>query len=154
MTDVMPAVHAAGGHDLAESAWRPVRTRSAGPARWRRSRIIAKDLPASIAIDNRRYGLGGPAMRVHRSGPFLDRLGQDAGSGFGEAFLAGDWDPEPGTDLADLLVPFAEQVEQRGEPAPPPEVGAVAALAGDQVPARRAGEQTGQRARTSAGATT
>ena len=48
-------------------------------------------------------------MRVHRSAPFLDRLGHDAGSGFGEAYLAGDWDPEPGTDLADLLVPFAER---------------------------------------------
>ena len=48
-------------------------------------------------------------MRVHRTGPFLDRLGQDAGSGFGEAYLAGDWDPDPGTDLADLLVPFAER---------------------------------------------
>jgi cyclopropane-fatty-acyl-phospholipid synthase len=71
--------------------------------------MIAKDLPATIRLDNKSYGLGGPAMRVHRSAAFLDRLGQDAGSGFGEAYLAGDWDPEPGTDLADLLVPFAER---------------------------------------------
>jgi cyclopropane-fatty-acyl-phospholipid synthase len=72
-------------------------------------RMIAKDLPATIRIDNKSYGMGGPGMRVHRSAAFLDRLGQDAGSGFGEAYLAGDWDPEPGTDLADLLVPFAER---------------------------------------------
>ncbi len=51
------------------------------------------------------------ARRCGCTGPrtFLDRLGHDAGSGFGEAYLAGDWDPEPGTDLADLLVPFAER---------------------------------------------
>jgi cyclopropane-fatty-acyl-phospholipid synthase len=72
-------------------------------------RMIAKDLPATIRLDNKPYGLGGPAMRVHRSAAFLDRLGNDAGSGFGESYLAGDWDPEPGTDLADLLVPFAER---------------------------------------------
>jgi cyclopropane-fatty-acyl-phospholipid synthase len=72
-------------------------------------RMIAKDLPATLILDDRRYGLGGPAMRVHRTTPFLARLGQDAGSGFGEAYLAGDWDAEPGTDLADLLLPFAER---------------------------------------------
>ncbi|MGC4942103.1 class I SAM-dependent methyltransferase [Kribbella sp. DT2] len=108
MTDVMPAVHqpeATTWPSLVAPRSNPVRRAGALAA----IRIIAKDLPATIAIDNRRYGLGGPAMRVHRSGPFLDRLGQDAGSGFGEAFLAGDWDPEPGTDLADLLVPFAER---------------------------------------------
>jgi cyclopropane-fatty-acyl-phospholipid synthase len=108
MTDVMPAVHqpeATTWPDLVAPRSNPVRRAGALAA----IRIIAKDLPASISIDNRRYGLGGPAMRVHRSGPFLDRLGQDAGSGFGEAFLAGDWDPEPGTDLADLLVPFAQK---------------------------------------------
>ncbi|ONI69939.1 SAM-dependent methyltransferase [Kribbella sp. ALI-6-A] len=108
MTDLIPAVHqpsATTWPSLAAPRSNPVRRAGALAA----IRIIAKDLPASIVIDNRRYGLGGPAMRVHRTGPFLDRLGQDAGSGFGEAYLAGDWDPEPGTDLADLLVPFAER---------------------------------------------
>jgi cyclopropane-fatty-acyl-phospholipid synthase len=108
MTDVMPRVHqpeATIWPGLVAPRSNPVRRAGALAA----IRIIAKDLPASIVIDNRRYGLGGPAMRVHRSAPFLDRLGQDAGSGFGEAYLAGDWDPEPGTDLADLLVPFAQR---------------------------------------------
>jgi cyclopropane-fatty-acyl-phospholipid synthase len=108
MTDLIPAVHqpsATTWPSLAAPRSNPVRRAGALAA----IRIIAKDLPASIVIDNRRYGLGGPAMRVHRTGPFLERLGQDAGSGFGEAYLAGDWDPEPGTDLADLLVPFAER---------------------------------------------
>ncbi|MFK4086068.1 class I SAM-dependent methyltransferase [Kribbella sp. NPDC020789] len=108
MTDLMPAVHqpvAETWPTLARPRSNPVRRVGALAA----IRMIAKDLPATIHLDNKSYGLGGPAMRVHRSAAFLDRLGQDAGSGFGEAYLAGDWDPEPGTDLADLLVPFAER---------------------------------------------
>ncbi|MFF1823148.1 class I SAM-dependent methyltransferase [Kribbella sp. NPDC058245] len=108
MTDLMPAVHqpvAETWPTLARPRSNPVRRVGALAA----IRLIAKDLPATIHLDNKSYGSGGPAMRVHRSAAFLDRLGQDAGSGFGEAYLAGDWDPEPGTDLADLLVPFAER---------------------------------------------
>ncbi|GAA1163792.1 cyclopropane-fatty-acyl-phospholipid synthase family protein [Kribbella jejuensis] len=109
MTDLMPAVHQPVTEtwpSLARPRSNPVRRYGAATA----IRLIAKDLPATIHLDsNRSYGLGGPAMRVHRTSAFLDRLGQDAGSGFGEAYLAGDWDPEPGTDLADLLVPFAER---------------------------------------------
>jgi len=109
MTDLMPAVHqpvAATWPTLARPRSNPVRRAGAAAA----IRMVARDLPATIHLDsNRSYGLGGPAMRVHRTSAFLDRLGHDAGSGFGEAYLAGDWDPEPGTDLADLLVPFAER---------------------------------------------
>jgi cyclopropane-fatty-acyl-phospholipid synthase len=72
-------------------------------------RYMARDLPATIAISGRHYGNAGPELTVHRPGPFLDRLSRDAGTGFGEAFLAGDWDPAPGTDLAELLLPFAER---------------------------------------------
>jgi cyclopropane-fatty-acyl-phospholipid synthase len=108
MTDLYPAVH----EPVAETWPTLVRPRS-NPVRRAGAlaaiRFIARDLPATIELDNRRYGQGGPVMQVHRSGPFLDRLGQDAGSGFGEAYLAGDWDPSPETDLADLLVPFAER---------------------------------------------
>jgi len=108
MTDLYTAVHEPAVEtwpSLAAPRSNPVRRAGAQAA----LRFIARDLPATIVLDNRRYGMGGPAMQVHRTGPFLDRLGHDAGSGFGEAYLAGDWDPEPGTDLADLLVPFAER---------------------------------------------
>ncbi|MFI7066355.1 class I SAM-dependent methyltransferase [Kribbella sp. NPDC050124] len=110
MTDLLPvAVHQPATETwptLARPRSNPVRRAGAAAA----IRMIAKELPATIHLDsNRSYGLGGPAMRVHRTSAFLDRLGHDAGSGFGEAYLAGDWDPEPGTDLADLLVPFAER---------------------------------------------
>lgn len=67
-------------------------------------------MAATIELDGKQLGQGGgPVMKVHRAGQFLDRLGSDAGTGFGEAYLAGDWDPAPGTDLADLLLPFAER---------------------------------------------
>jgi cyclopropane-fatty-acyl-phospholipid synthase len=108
MTDLLPAVHQPAAETwptLTRPRSNPVRRVGALAA----IRLIAKDLPATIHLDNRSYGLGGPAMRVHRGGAFLDRLGRDAGSGFGESYLAGDWDPEPGSDLADLLVPFAER---------------------------------------------
>lgn len=108
MTDLFTAVHepaVATWPSLAPPRSNPVRRAGANAA----LRFIARDLPATITLDNRSYGLGGPAMLVHRTGPFLDRLGNDAGSGFGEAYLAGDWDPDPGTDLADLLLPFAER---------------------------------------------
>ncbi|WP_133976977.1 SAM-dependent methyltransferase [Kribbella voronezhensis] len=108
MTDLMPAVHQPAADQwptLVRPRSNPVRRAGALAA----IRMVAKDLPVTIRLDNKAYGLGGPGMRVHRSAAFLDRLGQDAGSGFGEAYLAGDWDPEPGTDLADLLVPFAER---------------------------------------------
>ena len=48
--------------------------------------------------------------------PFFDvsgafaRLGRDAKVGFGEAYMAGDWRSGPGTDLADLLTPFAARL--------------------------------------------
>ncbi|WP_328322252.1 cyclopropane-fatty-acyl-phospholipid synthase family protein [Kribbella sp. NBC_00382] len=108
MTDLFTAVHEPAVEtwpSLAAPRSNPVRRAGAHAA----LRFIARDLPATITLDNRSYGMGGPAMQVHRTGPFLDRLGHDAGSGFGEAYLAGDWDPEPGTDLADLLLPFAQR---------------------------------------------
>jgi cyclopropane-fatty-acyl-phospholipid synthase len=108
MTDLIAAVH-----EPTTETWPSLQPPRSNPVRRAGAltavRFVARDLPATIVLDNRRYGLGGPVMRVHRSAAFLDRLGQDAGSGFGEAYLAGDWDPEPGTDLADLLIPFAER---------------------------------------------
>jgi cyclopropane-fatty-acyl-phospholipid synthase len=116
MTRPDQAVHEPLGADwptLEPPRSNPVRRAAAMTA----IRYIARDLPATIEMDGRRFGQGGPVMQVHRAGQFLDRLGQDAGSGFGEAYLAGDWDPARGTDLADLLLPFAERFgSQRDTP--------------------------------------
>ena len=45
-----------------------------------------------------------------RPAAFFARLGRDAKIGFGEAYMAGDWRAGPGTDLADLLTPFAARL--------------------------------------------
>ena len=51
-----------------------------------------------------------PEMQLVRPAAFFARLGRDAKIGFGEAYMAGDWRAAPGTDLADLLTPFAERL--------------------------------------------
>jgi cyclopropane-fatty-acyl-phospholipid synthase len=53
---------------------------------------------------------GSPEFAVVRPAAFFARLGRDAKTGFGEAYMAGDWRAGPGTDLADLLTPFASQL--------------------------------------------
>ncbi|MEP7204278.1 MAG: class I SAM-dependent methyltransferase, partial [Ilumatobacteraceae bacterium] len=71
-------------------------------------------LPLRIDFsDGTRIGAGGdndPLMVIHRPREFFARLGNDAKIGFGEGYMAGDWDAAPGTDLADLLTPFAANV--------------------------------------------
>jgi cyclopropane-fatty-acyl-phospholipid synthase len=49
----------------------------------------------------------GPAMRVLRPEPFLARVGRDGKIGFGEAYMAGDWETD---DLAALLTPMARDL--------------------------------------------
>jgi cyclopropane-fatty-acyl-phospholipid synthase len=71
-------------------------------------------LPVRLTFpDGTVWGAGGPdapEMAVRRPGAFFSRLGQDTKIGFGEAYMAGDWTTGPGTDLADLLTPFAERL--------------------------------------------
>jgi cyclopropane-fatty-acyl-phospholipid synthase len=53
----------------------------------------------------RRFGQGGPLMRLHRPEEFYARLGRDGLIGFGEAYMTGAWDTD---DLAGFLtVPAA-----------------------------------------------
>jgi len=51
-----------------------------------------------------------PVLDVVRPHAFFARLGRDTKIGFGEAYMAGDWRASPGTDLADLLTPFAARL--------------------------------------------
>ena len=53
---------------------------------------------------------GSPGFEVVRPGAFFARLGRDTKIGFGEAYMAGDWRAAQGTDLADLLTPFAARL--------------------------------------------
>src|SRR5262245_44259029 len=72
-------------------------------------RLTVRRLPIRVALPGgEMLGAGGPdspVMRIVRPVTFFHRLGIDAKIGFGEAYLAGDWDSD---DLAGLLTPFAE----------------------------------------------
>ncbi len=48
-----------------------------------------------------------PVMRLHRPAQFFRRLGHDGLIGFGESYMAGDWDAD---DVARVLTPFARRM--------------------------------------------
>ena len=74
----------------------------------------ARRLPVRMQFpDGSHWGSGGadaPTMLLLRPEALFARLGADLRIGFGEAYMAGDWTTAPGTDLADLLMPFAERL--------------------------------------------
>jgi len=51
-----------------------------------------------------------PLFEVVHPPQFFSRLGRDLKIGFGEAYMAGDWRPAAGHDLADVLAPFAARL--------------------------------------------
>jgi len=75
-------------------------------------RRVVPSLDVRVALpDGRIIGGGGPdapLMRV-RSDDFFRRLGSDGLIGFGEAFMAGDWDAD---DPAAVLTPFAARMDK------------------------------------------
>jgi cyclopropane-fatty-acyl-phospholipid synthase len=77
-------------------------------------------IPVRVVLpDGRVLGTGGkdaPVMRLVRPRAFFARLGADAKIGFGEAYMTGDWTTGPGTDLADLLAPFAGRMSRLVHP--------------------------------------
>jgi cyclopropane-fatty-acyl-phospholipid synthase len=52
-----------------------------------------------------------PVMHFANPNQLYRRLGRDAKMAFGEAYVAGDWTTGDGTDLADLLTPFAAKLQ-------------------------------------------
>ncbi|MGH3496798.1 MAG: class I SAM-dependent methyltransferase [Nocardioidaceae bacterium] len=57
-----------------------------------------------------RGGLDAPEMALVRPAALFARLGADVKIGLGEAYMVGDWTTGRGTDLADLLTPFAQRL--------------------------------------------
>ena len=49
-------------------------------------------------------------LEIVRPLALFERLAHHPKIGIGEAYMAGDWRAAPGTDLADLLLPFAERL--------------------------------------------
>ena len=88
------------------------------PLKARAAKAILKPTVNHVPVrltfaDGSAWGAGGPSspeMRVVRPKAFFARLGADTKIGFGEAYMAGDWTTGEGTDLAELLTPFAERL--------------------------------------------
>ena len=99
--------------------------------------------------DGRVLGAGSPAspeLEVVRPAAFFARLGRDAKIGFGEAYMAGNWRAGSGTDLADLLTPFAARLATL-VPAP---LRKLRALADKRVPRDRENTPDGARSNIAA----
>ena len=98
--------------------WPALATRSMAPIRATVARLIFERAVAPLPVrvtypDGRVLGsgpAGSPELEVVRPAAFFSLLGRDAKIGFGEAYMAGDWRPGPGTDMADLLTPFAARL--------------------------------------------
>jgi cyclopropane-fatty-acyl-phospholipid synthase len=94
--------------DVAVAAGSPVR---AAVARALFSTALAR-LPLRVRLpDGRLSGAGGPAtpvMVLHRPREFFRRFGASGLIGFGESYMAGDWDC---ADLTGLLAVFAAHVD-------------------------------------------
>ena len=84
----------------------------AAVARWLLMRI-APHVPVRVVLPNgtnvgpSRADL--PVLEI-LSDSFFHRLGVDLKIGLGESFMAGEWRPAPGHDLADVLTPYAERL--------------------------------------------
>ncbi|MGB8649188.1 MAG: cyclopropane-fatty-acyl-phospholipid synthase family protein [Mycobacteriales bacterium] len=78
---------------------------------------VVRRLPLHVLLPDGRVlgagGLAGPVMRLRRPEAFYLRIGDSGLVGFGEAYMAGDWETE---DLAEVLTVFAARV---GELIPP-----------------------------------
>lgn len=115
----MTAVSLPGGLEAAVSAilerWpalvppapsldRSVRVRVAGAL----FRTAVRRLPVTVELPGgRTLGRGGPRMRLHRPAELYARIGRHGLIGFGESYMAGDWDAD---DLAAFLEPLAREI--------------------------------------------
>jgi cyclopropane-fatty-acyl-phospholipid synthase len=96
--------------------WPDVATAHGSPARAAIARALFASAVASLPLrvrlpDGQVRGAGGPddpAMILHRPAEFFRRVGASGLIGFGESYLAGDWDC---ADLTGLLTVFASHVD-------------------------------------------
>jgi cyclopropane-fatty-acyl-phospholipid synthase len=101
-----------------EAHWPGLATPPKAPVHARVAAMVFRRAVAPLPVrvvfpDGKVLGSGGadaPVMQLVRPAAVFARLGADAKIGFGEAYMAGDWTTGPGTDLADLLAPFAARM--------------------------------------------
>ena len=79
---------------------------------------VVRKLPLHVLLPDGRVlgagGLEGPVLRLRRPEAFYLRIGASGLVGFGEAFMAGDWETD---DLAGVLTVFASRVSELVPPA-------------------------------------
>ncbi len=96
--------------------WPDVAVATGSPGRTAVARALFNTAVARLPLrvrlpDGRLFGAGSPAapvMVLHRPRQFLRRLGASGLIGFGESYMAGDWDC---ADLTGLLTVFAAHVD-------------------------------------------
>ncbi len=102
----------------APGTWAELRQTSRSPLKATIAQRIVEaavnTLPIQVTFPSGRVlgkgGPGSPEMLIVRPEAFYTRLGKDFKIGFGEAYMAGDWTCGEGTDLADLMGPFASRL--------------------------------------------
>ena len=80
-------------------------------------RLATRSVPVDIALPDGGLLTGrdtsdrnDPRIDLHRPGAFYTRLADSPKIGIGEGYTAGDWSAAEGSDLADVLAPFAERL--------------------------------------------
>jgi len=104
--------------DIAPTSWPGIDRAPRTPLKARLAKAILRPtvdrMPVRLTFpEGSVWGAGNgeaPELAVVRPAAFFSRLGHDTKIGFGEAYMAGDWTTGRGTDLADLLSPFAERM--------------------------------------------
>lgn len=99
-------------HPLAPITPTGVRARLARQVLRLATRSVPVDivLPGGSLLNPRTAAHGGPRIELHRPDVFFSRLAGNPKIGIGEGYTAGDWSAAEGSDLADVLVPFAERL--------------------------------------------
>jgi cyclopropane-fatty-acyl-phospholipid synthase len=107
-----------------EAHWPGLATPPGAPVHARIAELLFRRAVAPLPVrvvhpDGTVLGSGGadaPVMLLVRPANVFARLGADVKIGFGEAYMTGDWTTGPGTDLADLLAPFASRMSELVHP--------------------------------------
>jgi cyclopropane-fatty-acyl-phospholipid synthase len=103
---------------FATARWSGIAHAPRTPMKARLAKLILRPTVNRVPVrltfaDGKAWGAGdtdAPEMAIVRPKAFFARLGADTKIGFGEAYMAGDWTTGTGTDLADLLQPFAARM--------------------------------------------
>src|SRR3954452_2087574 len=110
----------------------------------------ASGLPLRVTYPDGRVIGGGsstsPVFEVVRPAAFFARVGRDRKIGFGAAYVAGDWRPGTGTDLAELLAVFAARLTTLV----PPWLQRLRGLVDKRIPAHQDNSINGSRANIAA----